>query len=210
MRLMRRRTGLDQVRPVPPVWGGSRRPDAVRPRRSTVQRTTVAPGLMTVCLNDRLADSASGRRLQAKVALPKFFRLRLGAALAQQFVDSGGTLEPGVEFEIQFGGIAETESAADLAPDESRGAPEPGHRRRRLHAALDMREAHPPMPEVIGHGNAGQGDATQSGILEVSDQHRGEFPQHQLRYSLRSSSATHLVFSTARLIRARWRFSVSS
>src|SRR5215472_1020542 len=169
---------------------GGTRPDDSLPKRAFRQ-------------TDRLADSGSGRRLQAKVARPNFFRLRLVASLAQQFADSGGALEPGVEFEIQFGGIAKTERAADLAADESGRALEPGHRSRRLHAALDMREADPPVPEVIGHGNAGEGDATQSGVLEISNQHRGEFPQHQLRHSLRSSSATHLLFPTARLTRGR-------
>src|SRR5215469_16804485 len=163
----RRRTGLDQVRPVPPVSDGSRRPGVPAPVESSAHDGATgpddSPSKQAFRQTDRLADSASGRRLQVKVALPNFFRLRLGASLAQQFPDSRGALEPGVEFEIQFRSIAKTERAADLAPDESAGALEPGHRSRRLHAALDMRETDPPTTQIIGHGNAGEGDTTQPG-----------------------------------------------
>src|SRR5579885_24748 len=95
--------------------------------------------------------------------------LVLAPRFAQQLADARGALRPRVELEVEFRRVSKPERAPDFPPDKPAGAPEARDCRGGPRLALDMREKHAAVPQIVGHRNGGQCHAAQPRILEVPD-----------------------------------------
>src|SRR5581483_5453227 len=178
--------GAAPVREVAP--SGSRRIMAEHPRGRFLNERSMKPTVqqITMISTGEIQEDPQGSHKQSLA--------RLG--VAQQLPDTRGALRPGVEFEIEIRRIAKSERAANLTADEASSAPKPGNRLVRPRPALDMREKHAGVSEIIGHRDAGERNAAQPRVLQVANQHLRKLAEHELGDAFRSPSFLHRFVSS--------------
>src|SRR5512143_1253968 len=90
-------------------------------------------------------------------------------------VDPGAAVERVVVVELQFGGVPEAEELPELPAQETGGPAERLRHGRALPGRDEGGVVHVGDPEVLRHGNLGDGDRGQPGVVHLPQQEEAEF-----------------------------------